>query len=189
MNAECSIYVSVNRVSIGSDDGLSPLRHQAIIWTNVGLLSIENLRTNLSEILINSLTFSFKKLHLKMLSAKSVILSSPQSRVKHWACYWWCESVQVIYNVTGLMVLKRGSWLPGNLSFMDCQIPTAGIWSMRNSWAPNPKITSFWKYFLFQSTVFFFCAFCQYKHVMLLISEVDCVLSMWGKIMVSMYRL
>ena len=29
--AQCRIYASVSRVSIGSDNGLSPIRHQAII--------------------------------------------------------------------------------------------------------------------------------------------------------------
>ena len=37
---------------IGSDNGLSPGRHQAIIWTNDGILLIWPLGTNLSEILI-----------------------------------------------------------------------------------------------------------------------------------------
>ena len=55
---------------IGSDNGLSPGRHQAIIWTNVGILLIGPLRTNFSEILIGIKTFSFKKMHLKMSSAK-----------------------------------------------------------------------------------------------------------------------
>ena len=31
---------------IGSDNGLSPGRRQAIIWTNAGILLIEPLRTN-----------------------------------------------------------------------------------------------------------------------------------------------
>ena len=42
----------MNQVSIGSDNGLSPIRWQAIIWTNAGLLSIEPLGTNFIEILI-----------------------------------------------------------------------------------------------------------------------------------------
>ena len=47
------VYASVNRVSIGSDNGLSSMRHQAIIQINAGLLlSIETLGTNFSEILI-----------------------------------------------------------------------------------------------------------------------------------------
>ena len=52
--------------NIGSDNGLSPGRRQAIIWTNARLLLIEPLGTNFSEILIKIHTFSFKKMHLKM---------------------------------------------------------------------------------------------------------------------------
>ena len=55
---------------IGSDNGLSPGRRQAIIWTNAGILLIGPLGTNFSDILIEILTFSFKKMHLKMSSAK-----------------------------------------------------------------------------------------------------------------------
>ena len=42
---------------IGLDNGLSPDRRQAIIWTNTGLLLIGPLGTNFSEILIEILTF------------------------------------------------------------------------------------------------------------------------------------
>ena len=56
---------------IGSDNGLSPGRRQAIIWTNAGILLIGPLGTNFSEILIEMQTFSFKKTHLKMSSGKS----------------------------------------------------------------------------------------------------------------------
>ena len=55
---------------IGSDDGLSPGRRQAIIWTNVGILLIRPLGTSFSEILIGIYTFSFKKMLLKTSSAK-----------------------------------------------------------------------------------------------------------------------
>ena len=55
---------------IGSDNGLSPGRRQAIIWTNAGILSTGPLGTNVSEILIEIYTFSFKKVHLKMPSGK-----------------------------------------------------------------------------------------------------------------------
>ena len=63
------IYVG-NLTIIGSDNGLSPSRHQAIIWTSAGILLIGPLGTNFSEILIGIQTFSFKKMHLKMASAK-----------------------------------------------------------------------------------------------------------------------
>ena len=56
-------------IIIGSDNGLSPGRHQAITWTNVGILLIGPL-ANFSEMLIEIQTFSFNKMQLKMLSAK-----------------------------------------------------------------------------------------------------------------------
>ena len=46
------IYVSVNWVSIGSDNGLLPARCQAIIWNNAGILLIGPLGTSFSEIQI-----------------------------------------------------------------------------------------------------------------------------------------
>ena len=55
---------------IGSDNGLSPERRQAITWANVGILLIGLLGTNISEILSGIQTFSFKKMHLRMPSAK-----------------------------------------------------------------------------------------------------------------------
>ena len=56
--------------TIASNNGLSPGRRQTIIWTNAGMLSIGSLGTNFSEILIEIQIFSFKKMHLKMSSAK-----------------------------------------------------------------------------------------------------------------------
>ena len=55
---------------IVSDNGLSPGRRQAIIWTNAGILLMGPWGTNFCEILIGIPTFSFKKMHLKMSSAK-----------------------------------------------------------------------------------------------------------------------
>ena len=55
---------------IGSDNGLSPGRRQTIIWTNAGILLIGPLGTNFSEIVVGIQAFSFKKIHLKMSSAK-----------------------------------------------------------------------------------------------------------------------
>ena len=64
-------HICVSKLTIiGSDNGLSPDRRQAIIWTNAGLLLIGPLGTNLSEIFIEILTFSFKKMCLKVSSAK-----------------------------------------------------------------------------------------------------------------------
>ena len=54
------------QITIGSDNGLSPVRRQAIIWTNAGILLIGPLGTNFSEISIEIQIFSFMKMHLKM---------------------------------------------------------------------------------------------------------------------------
>ena len=63
------IFVS-NIAIIASDNGLSPGRRQAIIWTNAGILLIGPLGTNLSENLIEIITFSWEKMRLKVSSAK-----------------------------------------------------------------------------------------------------------------------
>ena len=64
-------HICVGKLTIiGSDNGLSPGRRQAIIWTNSGILLIGPLGTSFSEILIGIQTFSFRKMRLKMSSAK-----------------------------------------------------------------------------------------------------------------------
>ena len=64
-------HICVDKLTmIGSDNGLSPGRRQAIIWTIAWILLTWTLGTNFSEILIEIHTFSFKKIYLKMSSAK-----------------------------------------------------------------------------------------------------------------------
>ena len=64
-------HICVGKLTIiGSDNGLSPERRQAIIWTNAWILLIGPLGTNFSEILIEIHKFPFKKMHLKTSSAK-----------------------------------------------------------------------------------------------------------------------
>ena len=65
------MHICIGKLAtINSDNGLSPGRRQAIIWTNAGILSIGPLRTNFTEMLIEILTFSFKKICLKVSSVK-----------------------------------------------------------------------------------------------------------------------
>ena len=65
------MHIFVSKLTIiGSDNGSSPGWRQTIIWTNDGMLLIRPLGTNFSEILSKIHTFSFKKMHLKTLSAK-----------------------------------------------------------------------------------------------------------------------
>ena len=94
------IYVGKLTV-IGSDNGLSPGRRQAIIWNNAGILLIGPLGTNVSEILIEIYTFSFKKMHLKMSSGKITAILSRRQCVdtqqasnmnvvfNGWLRFWW----------------------------------------------------------------------------------------------------
>ena len=59
-----------NLTIFGSNDGLSPGWRQAIISTNAGILLTGPLGTHVSENLIEILTSSFKKMRLKVSSAK-----------------------------------------------------------------------------------------------------------------------
>ena len=64
-------HICVRNITIiGSDNGLSPCRCQAIIWTSDGILLIRPLRTTFSEISIEMQICSFKKMRLKVSSAK-----------------------------------------------------------------------------------------------------------------------
>ena len=71
-----------NQTIIGSDNGLSPDRRQAIIWINAEILLIEPLGTNFNKILIEIYTLSFKKMHLKISSGKWKAISSRPQCVK-----------------------------------------------------------------------------------------------------------
>ena len=63
--------ICVSKLTInGSDNGLSPDRRQAIVWANAGILLIGPFGTNFSEISIEIVIFSFKKMHLKVSSVK-----------------------------------------------------------------------------------------------------------------------
>ena len=60
----------MNWVSIGSDNGLSPGRRQAIILTNADILSIRPQGTYFNEIVFEIQIISFKKIHFNTSSAK-----------------------------------------------------------------------------------------------------------------------
>ena len=57
-------HICINKLTIiGSDNGLSPDRPQAIIWTNAVILLIWAFGTNFGKILIEIHEFSFKNMH------------------------------------------------------------------------------------------------------------------------------
>ena len=75
IESEWRIYVSVmthicvsKLTIICSDNGLSPGRRHAIIWTNAWILLTGPLGTKFSEILLESCKFSFKIMYLKLSS-------------------------------------------------------------------------------------------------------------------------
>ena len=69
LRPERRMHASVNNTIIVSNNGLSPVRRQAIIWTNAGLWLTGHLETIFSEILMKLQQFSFTRTHLKMSSA------------------------------------------------------------------------------------------------------------------------
>ena len=76
-------HICVGKLTIiASDNGLSPGRRQAIIWTSAGILFTRPLGTKFNEILIEIHTFSFKKMHLKMSSAKWRLFSLGLNELK-----------------------------------------------------------------------------------------------------------
>ena len=80
-------HICVSKLTIiGSDNGLPPDRRQAIIWTNAGIWLIRTLGTNFSEILGEIHSFSFKKMHLKMSSAKGRLFSLGLNELNYNGC-------------------------------------------------------------------------------------------------------
>ena len=63
--------ICVNKLTItGPDNGLLPSWHQAIVWTNAGILLIGPLGKKLQWNLNRNIMFVLKKIHLKMSSGK-----------------------------------------------------------------------------------------------------------------------
>ena len=126
-------HICVGKLTIiGSDNGLSPRRRQAIIWTNDGILLIGPLETNFNEILIEIYTFSFKKMHLKMLSGKwrpfclglNVLTTGLDSN------FTWMEWIRILspprLSVTIRCCIHHGSewstWTKHHLAFLILSI-------------------------------------------------------------------
>ena len=94
-----------NLIIIVSDNGLSPGQRRAIIWTNAGILWIYPLGTKFSEILIEIHIFSFKNMHLKMLSANwwsfclglNILICKNFLFIKNWifVFLWWTPTLSV----------------------------------------------------------------------------------------------
>ena len=116
-------HICVDELTIiGSDNSLSPGRRQAITWTNVVILLIGSLGTNVSEIWSGIQTFSFKKMHLKMSSAK------------------WRPSCLAL-NVLTLIVIKSSECRSQSSDFVKFKLFIVNCDSYR--WHQNWKATRF----------------------------------------------
>ena len=122
-------HICVNKLTIiGSDNGLSPGRRQAIIWTNVAIVLIWPLGRNFNEISIEIDTFSFKKIHLKTSPAKwrpfclglNVLMHLPPIQKSSVEC-WKCCSEGVVKGVHLTLVFRvpfhysNVTWVPRRL--------------------------------------------------------------------------
>ena len=102
------MHICISKVIIiGSDNGLSPSRCQAIIWTNAGTLLTATLGPNCNENLIEIQTFSFKKIHFKMSSGKwrpfCLGLNVLKCRVQTKVSVNWYTFQQLKYNPKPVM--------------------------------------------------------------------------------------
>ena len=112
---------------IDSDNGLSPIRRQAIIWTNAGILIIRTLGTNFSEILIQIHTFSNKKMHLKMSSGKCQPFCLGLSVSRCCYNYIMCELAWVRFCPWNMPGFRLSIWGAVVLPSHDCKITRQGI--------------------------------------------------------------
>ena len=124
---------------IGSDNGLSPSRRQAIIWTDVRILLIGPLGTNCSELLIEIIISSFKKMRLKVSSGQwrplclclNVLTSFTFiSRVCiNWVSALLSGGVGVLTHLSGQVgrhfaddIFKYFSWIKKNVFFIKISL-------------------------------------------------------------------
>ena len=145
-------HICVSKLTIiGSYNGLSHGRRQAIIWTNAGLLLVGPLGRNFSENLIEILTFSFRKMRLKMSSGKwrSFCLSLNVLKLHmaysqcngicqanmsnpHWDCWWSARRVDWTW---WLNQIKVFSALPALCEGNPLRFSLICAWT--NGWAIN----------------------------------------------------
>ena len=96
-------HICISKLTIiGSDNGLSPGRCQAIILTNAGILLIGALGTNIREIVIKTCTFSYEENAFEnVVWKKAAILSRPRCLNPSNACplYVQAENLAILLPV------------------------------------------------------------------------------------------
>ena len=126
---------------IGSDNGLSPGRRQAIIWTNAGILLSGSLGTNFSEISIKMLTFSFTKMRLKVSSAKwrpsCLGLNVLTDKNVDFSCWIFKIYVSLLYD--------EGKWIVQQYSHTRSELSPQATQQIKYT-SPNLRWSKWWLY-------------------------------------------
>ena len=88
--------MSGNQVSIGSSNGLLPIRRQAIVWTNAGLLSIWPFGTNFSEFFYQYTNlFIHENAYENIVCKMASILSTGRwVKVNTWMSYYTSQEIK-----------------------------------------------------------------------------------------------
>ena len=111
------MHQSVSWVSIGSDNGLSPIQRQAIILASAVLMTIGPIGINFNEILIKIPNFSFTKMHVNILCAKwlpfcpgrdELIQLEKCLTVSHYLALWRCEFKNLNLRLRYLAIIAYG---------------------------------------------------------------------------------
>ena len=89
---------------IGSDSGLSPGRHQAIIWTNAKILLIWPVETNFSEILFRNSNIFIQEIALERVAPKG----RPVCLGLNVSIFGACVHLQYLHCVLPLSTLWSG---------------------------------------------------------------------------------
>ena len=109
-----AMHICISKLTIiGSDNGLSPPRHQAIIWTHARVLLIQIPGTNFSETLSKIHTVSLKKMHLKLSSAKW-----PQSCLGLNVLTYWSWENGRFYQITSDTCVTWSGWAKTLISIL-----------------------------------------------------------------------
>ena len=106
-------HICVSKLTIiGSDNGLSPGRRQASIWTNAGILLIRPLGTNFNEMLVEILTFLFMKMRLKVSSGKWRPFCLGLNELIESKLFFTCIFFYVLYNERDIALFpsKKQKW-------------------------------------------------------------------------------
>ena len=155
-------HICVSKLTIiGSDNGLLPSQHHAIIRTNAVILLIGPLGTNLCAILIKIHIFSFKKRHLKMSSGKwQAILSPLQCVIVRRAGLLWSQqdfewrwSVPLFKGLTVLefsFILLDLCLLITFFNFIMNYVPIVAFWifTYHKIWILSIMFCFIWSYWI-----------------------------------------